>query len=84
MSDLLKDIKEKISYKSQNLRFLNNDCKISVEDEATTKLREIIKDDYKDANPNKMIEEYHKYFDCVDSFRNLFIKDKKMEKLVKN
>lgn len=35
----------------------------------------IIKDDYKDANPNKMIEEYHKYFDCVDSFRNLFIKD---------
>ena len=47
LSDLLKDIKEKISYKSQNLRFLNNDCKISLEDEAITKLREIIKDDYK-------------------------------------
>ena len=66
LSDLLKDIKEKIGYKSKNLRFLNNDCKICLEDEATTKLIEIVIDDYKiylsDENPeeNKKIIEKKK------------------------
>ena len=44
LSDLLKDVKEKISYKSSNLRFLYNNFKISLEDETTTKLKEILKD----------------------------------------
>ncbi len=44
LTDLLKDVKEKISYKSSNLRFLHNNFKINLEDETTTKLKEILED----------------------------------------